>query len=167
MLFAFTKLKKLALKGLQCAMSDFYPLTEIIAAEERLQLDAEKLPLEGIPYLPKRRGIENRTVKEVDDIFTLINFLDERKSFAYLPRYVYDDTDHVPSSRLSDADMSFLLCKLEKLEKLEKLDIIEYNVLAIQDQFKTLKVDLLKFVSQSSHAGRHVDIRRDGCRQTD
>ena len=29
----------------------------------------------------------------------------------------------------------------------------------IQDQFKTLKVDLLKSVGQSSHAGRHVDIR--------
>ena len=60
-------------------------------------------------------------MKEVDDIFILNNFLDERKSFADLPRYVYDDTDHVPSTRLSDADMSLLLCKLDKLDKLEKL----------------------------------------------
>ena len=93
-------------------------------------------------------------MKEVEDIFTLINFLDERKPFADLPRYVYDDSDHVPSSRLSDADMSLPLCKLDKLEKLEKLDIIECNVLALQDQFKTLKVDLFKSVSQSSHAVR-------------
>ena len=76
-------------------------------------------------------------MKEVDNIFTLINFLDERKSFfcmksfADLPRYVYDDSDHVLSSRLSDADMSLLLCKLDKLEKLEKLDIIECNDLAL------------------------------------
>ena len=57
---AFTKLKKLELKRLKCTMADFYPLTEIIAAKERFQLDAEKLQLEGIPDLPKRRGIENR-----------------------------------------------------------------------------------------------------------
>ena len=80
-------------------MADLYPLTEIMTAKERLQLDAEKLQLEGISDLLKRRGIENRTVKEVDDIFTLINFLDERKSFAVLPRYVYDDSDLVSSSR--------------------------------------------------------------------
>ena len=84
--FAFTKLKKLEPKRLKCTMTDFYPLTEIITTKEGLQLNAEKLQLEGIPDLPKRRGIENRTVKEVDDIFTLINFLDERKSFADLPR---------------------------------------------------------------------------------
>ena len=53
--FAFTKLKKLELKRLKCTMGHFYPLTEIIAAKERLQLDAEKLQLEGIPDLPKRR----------------------------------------------------------------------------------------------------------------
>ena len=84
--FAFTKLKKLELEKLKCTMADFYPLTEIIAAKERLQLDAEKLQLEGMPDLPKRCGIENRTLKKVDDIFTLINYLDERKSFADLPR---------------------------------------------------------------------------------
>ena len=61
---------------------------------------------------------------------------------TFIPRYVYDDSDHVPSSRLSDADMSLLLCKLDKLVKLEKLYIIECNVLALQDQFKTLKIDL-------------------------
>ena len=48
---------------------------------------------------------------------------------------------------------------MDKSEKLEKLDINECNVLALQDQFKTLKVDLFKSVSQSSHAVRHVNIR--------
>ena len=114
-----------------CTMVDFYLLTEIIAAKERLHLDGEKLQLEGIPDLPKRRGIENLTVKEVDDIFTLVTFLDERKSFADLPRYVYDDSDLVPSSRLSDADKGVLPCKLDKSEKLEKLDISECNVLSL------------------------------------
>ena len=72
--FAFTKLKKLELVILKCTIADFYPLTEIIAAKERLQLDAENLQLKGIPDLPKRRGIENRTVKAVDDILHLSTF---------------------------------------------------------------------------------------------
>ena len=50
--FAFTKLKKLELKRLKCTMADFYPLTEIIAARERLQLDAEKLQLEAFRIFP-------------------------------------------------------------------------------------------------------------------
>ena len=51
----------------------------------------------------------------VDDIFTIITALDERGAIKQLPRYVYDNSDYVPSARLEDSDMRVLLSKLEKI----------------------------------------------------
>ena len=56
--------------------------------------------------------------------------------------YVYDNSDHVHSSRLLDADMSL---PLSKLDKLEKLDIIECNI--CQHDTINLRRSMLAYLS--------------------
>ena len=55
---------------------------------------------EKIPYVPKRRDGDNKTARQLDDIFTLIYFLDEHKLISSLPRYVTDNPDNMPAARL-------------------------------------------------------------------
>jgi len=55
--------------------------------------------------------------KEVDDIFTLITCLDECKMFSSLPKYVSDDPDGMPSSRLYEGDLHSLMAHLSKLDQ--------------------------------------------------
>ena len=72
------------------------------------------MKLDSIPRLRRRRDCENRDQREVDDIFTMFTTLDERGAIKQLPRYVYDNSDYVPSARLEDSDMRVLLSNLEK-----------------------------------------------------
>ena len=60
---------------------------------------------------------------KVDDIFTIIPALDERGAIKQLPRYVYDNSDYVPSARLEESDMRVLLTKLEKMETCSRYQI--------------------------------------------
>ena len=41
--------------------------------------------------------------------------MDERGSVKQLPRYVYDNSNHVPFVRLEDSDIRVLLSKLKKI----------------------------------------------------
>ena len=55
---------------------------------------------EKIPYVSKRRDGNNKTARELFDIFTLIYFLDEHKLISSLPRYVTDNPDNMPTFEL-------------------------------------------------------------------
>ena len=68
-----------------------------------------------MPRLPRRRDCENRDQREIDDIFAIITVLDERGAIKQPPRYVYDNSDYVPSARQEDSVMRVLLSKLEKI----------------------------------------------------
>jgi len=57
-------------------------------------------------YIPSRRGGDDRVTHIVDDIFTVLTHLDENLSLRMLPRYVTDNLDSVPSSRLYEGDLS-------------------------------------------------------------
>ena len=42
--------------------------------------------------------------------------LDEHQSLNKLPRYVTDNSDHVPSLKLEDSDLRFILAKMDRME---------------------------------------------------
>ena len=69
-----------------------------------------------LPHIPKRRGDANRLAQEVDDMFALFQFDDEHGQLSKLPRYVSSSPDNMPSIRLFESDMHFLLARLDKLE---------------------------------------------------
>ena len=48
--------------------------------------------------MPRRRDGDNRVAREVDDIVTLFQFVDENKLLANLPMYVSGSPDLMPVS---------------------------------------------------------------------
>ena len=82
------------------AIVNFYPTVELISAKEQLVKYTDNMKHDSMPRLPRRRDCENRDQREVDDICTIITALDERGAIKQLPRYVYDNSDYVPSARL-------------------------------------------------------------------
>ena len=73
-----------------------------------------------------------RVIHIVDDIFTVLTYLDENLSLGMLPRYVTDKLDSVPSSRLYEGDLSTLMKVIERMDNEIKdlrlaLDIVVKN----------------------------------------
>ena len=71
----------------------------------------------NLPHIPTRRGGEDRVIHMIDDIFTVLTYLDEKLSLGMLPRYVTyvtDNLDSVPSSRLYEGDLSTLMKVIER-----------------------------------------------------
>ena len=56
--------------------------------------------------------IDGRISREVDDILSIVQQLDESTSVQYLPCYVSDNVDKVPSIKLVDGDMRLIINKL-------------------------------------------------------
>jgi len=62
-----------------------------------------------------RREGDNKITREVDDLITLLLFLDENKLLSALPKYVSSSPDSMPSARLLEEDLNVLLVMLEKM----------------------------------------------------
>ena len=62
-----------------------------------------------------RREGDNKITCEVDDLITLLLFLDENKLLSALPKYVSSSPDSMPSARLLEEDLNVLLVMLEKM----------------------------------------------------
>ena len=70
--FLLNRFGKTELKSLERVMVDFYSPEVITAAKNRLIDDVEMLMLtDKIPYCPKRRDGEGRSMREMDDIVTI------------------------------------------------------------------------------------------------
>jgi len=96
---------------------DFYDVEELNAAKQQLLMDASNMNLDiSLPHIPGRRDGDLKAVRIVDDIFTLLTFLDENLKLNLLPCYVTDNPDAVPSCRLYDGDLSVLMKIMQKME---------------------------------------------------
>ena len=62
-----------------------------------------------------RREGDNKITREVDDLITLLLFLDENKLLSALPKYVSSSPDSMLSARLLEEDLNVLLVMLEKM----------------------------------------------------
>ena len=114
--FVSNKFVKLPVKQLKSMLSDFYAIEALTEAKVRLLSDIEKAePSVQIPHMPRRRDGDNRAAREVDDIVTLFQFVDENKLLTMLPMYVSGNPDLMPSARLFEGDLNILMVKLEKM----------------------------------------------------
>ena len=68
------------------------------------------------PYIPQRRDSEARLSRELDDLFALYVFLDEHRSINKLPKYVSDNPDAMPNTRLYEGDMLSLMNMLREIQ---------------------------------------------------
>jgi hypothetical protein len=112
---------KLPAKRLKQIVLDYFQAEDITVAKKKLLADTELVlsssTLRGVslPRYPDRNG-DLRTAREVDDIFDILDKLDERLLLLELPRYVFDSTESVPSVKLEDGDLRYILAKLDKME---------------------------------------------------
>ena len=120
------------LKGM---IVDFYDVDNLRDAKCQLLSDIRGMHLDfDLPHVPERRDGVNKAARIADDIFTLINFLDEKLKVSMLPRYVADNPDQLPSARLYDGDLQILLKLMEKMQD----EIKELNI-ALADLAKRVQ----------------------------
>ena len=115
--FILEKFGNKSIKLLRSALVDFYDIAAVSEAKARLLNDVSSLNLtDKPPHIPTRRDGENRLTKEVDDILSLLSFLDENGCLMKLPQYVSDGQDSMPSFRIYESDLKVLMIQLEKME---------------------------------------------------
>ena len=138
--FLFNKFGKINVKPLKSIISDFYTIDAISEAKVILLDDVSTLLSTGIdkpPHIPRRRDGDSRLSREVDDIFTLINFVDERGLRQKLSHYVTEQPDELPGVHLCDGDMKIFVAWLEKMET--RLSTFESSIGAIAASVQSLQ----------------------------
>ena len=80
------------LKPLKSVLLDYYQPSELSAAKTLLLEHAKLLEKsDSLPHIPaRRREGESTAIKDVDDMFMIINFLDENKLCNSMPMFVTD-----------------------------------------------------------------------------
>jgi len=137
--FLTHRLGKSAVKCLKSSVLDFYRVEELSDAKKRLLQDVNNLNVGlDMPHVPERRDGELRAVRIVDDIFTVLTFLDENLKLQLLPKYVADGPDSMPSTRLYEGDLSILMKHIDIISgRLSDLDV---KVAAIMNDVQSLQV---------------------------
>ena len=115
--FLVKRFGKVAAKPLKNIILDFYDVEELDAAKQQLLSDVNHMNLGiSLPHIPGRREGDSKAVRIVDDIFTLLTFLDENLKLNSLPCYVTDNPDAIPSGRLYEGDLAALMKFMRKVE---------------------------------------------------
>jgi hypothetical protein len=112
-------LKRIEKQPLKNAMLDFYTPQCILAAKELLLNEADVVMPEKWVKPAKHRLAsvgQHNLAKEIDDIFSVIQLIDEAQVTDKLPLFVSDNPDNMPLVRLTDGDLVAVLQKLARLE---------------------------------------------------
>ena len=103
---------------MKSALVDFYSPEDLSSAKKQLLKDTDEVQSVSFPHVPQQRQGDNRAVRDVDDMFTLLTTLGEAENvtLSALPTYVSDNPDNIPSIRLYEGDFGIFMTMLEKLE---------------------------------------------------
>jgi len=133
---------------LKCVVGEFYKDEELIAAKEQLLEDVRRLdPPITLPHIPTRRDGEARAARVVDDLFTVLNGVDENLRMKSLPKYVAESPDCMPATRLYDGDLAMLMELWDKMNG----RLMEYGssvaamfseLLSLKEQVKVLSTNM-------------------------
>jgi hypothetical protein len=112
--FVLSNFDRVPTKPLKGAIVDFYSAEEISNAKLTLLENVKLLELSiKLPHIPRRREGEGFFIKEIDDLFALLYFLDDNKLFGSSPKFVTSNPNNIPSSRLFEGDMK---CWVDRLD---------------------------------------------------
>jgi len=114
--FIVNKYGKVHETTMKSVLTDFYDVECLSKAKVRLMEDIDKLNLStNRPHVALRRDGDGRLAKEVGDILTLLQFVDEHSFYSSLPTYVATSPDTMPSLRLYDGDMKMIVKMLQDM----------------------------------------------------
>ena len=117
---------------------DFYSDMDISNAKSRLLHDLSLLKMsEKIPHIPARREGDGRVIREVEDMFSVFTFLDEKKLLDQLPKYVADGPDSMPSTRLYEGDLKVFMDHLARMD--EKMTALSTTMATIVHDVRALQ----------------------------
>ena len=120
-------------------LSDFYSADMLASAKILLMEDTDTLNLATKrPYIPLRRDGDGRLAREVDDILSLLTFLDEQKALEQLPVYVSDGPDNMPSVRLYEGDLFALTKWMKSMD--ERMHSVELALAGISTDVRKTQV---------------------------
>ena len=105
-------------KQLKSAILDFYTFDDLYLAKQHLLSAVEQWKADinlPVPHIAVRREGEQRNVKSLDDIITIITCLDENLKLDCLPKYVAESPDVMPSMRIYDNDLLPLTSAIDNL----------------------------------------------------
>ena len=104
-------------KQLKSALLDFYDVADLVTAKSQLLEDVKRIDKDSsIPHVPDRREGELRSIRVVDDMFTVLDCLDENQLLKCLPKYVADSPDAMPSMRLYEGDLAIIMRLFERMD---------------------------------------------------
>ena len=89
--FMVNKLGKLGCRPLKALLSDYYTIEDISVAKEALLIETDGLRIPEFPRIHRnRRGTADtgKPALDIDDIYTVLVFLDERKHLKDLPLFL-------------------------------------------------------------------------------
>ena len=137
--FLLNKFGKTQSKLLKSALVDFYSPEDLSSAKKQLLKDIGEIQSVSFPHVPQQRQGDNRAVRDVDDMFTLLTTLDEAENvtLSALPTYVSDNPDNIPSIRLYEGDFGIFMTMLEKLEA--KLNMMESAICTVAKDVNTIR----------------------------
>jgi hypothetical protein len=136
--FLVNRFNRLELNVLKTCLKEWFTPADITKAKQQLIADAEKILLTvKAPRFPKRLDNEHKQSREVDDILSLLEFIDQNKSVSQLPRYVADNPDAMPSFRVIDGEFKFLLNKFDKMEALLEALHDQMSLLVVSESVYT------------------------------
>ena len=160
--FLLAKFSNTPVKALKCALVDFYSDKDLSEAKQLLINDINRINTDNTdkpPRVTTRRDGPDKSIHEVDDIFSLLTFLDEQKLIGCLSKYVSDSPDNLPSIRLYEGDLKILMDFITKLNN--RMCAIESTLTSIrQEAFAPLRSSTVRppvFVSNQSTPVRPVN----------
>jgi hypothetical protein len=113
--FILNKFGKCPIKNVKEVMLKFYNGDEIVHAKELLHGELVKINETALPRLSKRQG-DNRTARDVDDLFAYITKADEAGMLTLLPTFVAANLDRIPSVKPEEVDLCLLVQRMTRLE---------------------------------------------------
>ena len=127
--YAVNKYRQLVEPTLKTVLFDFYSEDACTEAKELLRGRIDDLDIAKWPRPPNRRRInskENPGAKqrqEIEDIYGMINYIDQNMLSAKMPIFVAADPNMLPSMKLVDGDLQCVLMKLRSItDKVESMD---------------------------------------------
>jgi hypothetical protein len=121
--FLTRKFGRYASKQIKSIIFDFYAGDIISTAKDVLFNAITNLKIVGLPKLVSRRRRDSKEAMDVkirldiDDLVSLMVFVDEGQLLDQLPIFVAADPDLIPSSRMLEGDMAVVLSKLSSIEE--------------------------------------------------
>lgn len=113
----FSKMETLKLRSIICG---FYSVDEVCGAKRQLLADIEQRKLLDSDICYKTHTVGDdfcaEMEMETDDIQDALSLLAADNSLCRLPIYVTDNPEKLPSIKLDDGDLAFLLAKMDKMQ---------------------------------------------------